>query len=68
MRAYEECLSATSRRYAPWYVVPADDKRNARLIVSKVIIEALRAMKLRYPIINEARLRELQAIRKQLAK
>ncbi|MFZ0861149.1 MAG: hypothetical protein WCA27_09615 [Candidatus Sulfotelmatobacter sp.] len=40
MRAYEECLGATSTRHTPWYVVPADDKENARLIVSQIVIEA----------------------------
>jgi len=39
MQAYEACLSATSTKIAPWYVVPADDKKNARLIVSRIILE-----------------------------
>src|SRR4029079_6870092 len=39
MRAYEECLAATSTSHAPWYVVPADDKKNARLIVSQVLLD-----------------------------
>ncbi len=39
MEAYEECLSATSTRRPPWYVVPADDKKNARLIVSQIILD-----------------------------
>ncbi len=42
MRAYEDCLSATSTTHAPWHVVPADDKYNARLIISRVVIDALR--------------------------
>ena len=37
MQAYEDCLRATSTRTAPWYVVPADDKRNARLIISQIV-------------------------------
>lgn len=49
MRAYGEALSHTSSEHAPWYVVPADDKRNARLIVSQVIVETLSALKMRYP-------------------
>jgi PPK2 family polyphosphate:nucleotide phosphotransferase len=66
LRAHEECLTATSRDYAPWYVVPADDKLNARLIVSQVIIDALATLKLRYPRLSSSRRRELAAIRKQL--
>ena len=42
MEAYEECLSATSTRQAPWFIVPADDKNNARLIVSQIVVEALK--------------------------
>ena len=68
MQAYEVCLGATSRRLAPWYVVPADDKRNARLIVSQVLIDTLSALKLRYPVVDAARRRELLAIRRQLMK
>jgi PPK2 family polyphosphate:nucleotide phosphotransferase len=68
MRAYEECLGATSTRDAPWYVVPADDKENARLIVSEVILETFRSLKLAYPKPSEQHRRELQSIRKQLAK
>jgi len=68
MRAYEECLGATSTRDAPWYVVPANDKENARLIISEVILETFRSLKLSYPKPSEQHRRELQAIRKQLAK
>ena len=66
MKAYEDCLSATSTDEAPWYVVPADDKDNARLIVSKVILQALEDLKMSYPKIDEDQRRELMAIRKQL--
>src|ERR1700681_4689276 len=45
MDAYEKCLSATSSRQAPWYVVPADDKKNARLIISNVILDSLQKLK-----------------------
>ncbi|MDP2818631.1 MAG: polyphosphate kinase 2 family protein [Polaromonas sp.] len=68
MLAYEECLSATSTRNAPWYVVPADDKENARLIISQIILDTLEALKMRYPETDAKRRQELQAIRKQLAK
>ena len=67
MRAYEDCLSATSTKHAPWHVVPADDKFNARLIISRVVIEALQGLKMSYPKTTRARRRELLAIRKHLA-
>jgi len=63
MDAYEKCLSATSSKHAPWYVVPADDKKNARLIISKVILESLQELKMSYPETSEARRKELLAIR-----
>jgi PPK2 family polyphosphate:nucleotide phosphotransferase len=68
MAAYDACLGATSRDHAPWYVVPADDKLNARLIVSQVMIDALAALRLRYPAESASRRRELRAIRRQLAR
>lgn len=67
MRAYEDCLSATSTDHAPWYVVPADDKENARLIVSQIILDTLKSLKLSYPETGQAHRRELRAIRKSLA-
>jgi PPK2 family polyphosphate:nucleotide phosphotransferase len=66
MKAYEKCLSATSTDFAPWYVVPADDKATSRLIVSAVLLETLKGLKMRYPQTSPARRRELLAIRKQL--
>ncbi len=68
MKAYEDCLSATSSSQAPWFVVPADDKANARLIVSEIILETLEAMDLHYPETSPARLKELESLRKELAK
>jgi len=68
MRAYEDCLSATSTKTAPWHVVPADDKYNARLIVSRVVIDALQGLKMSYPKMTRARQSGLRVIRKQLAK
>ena len=66
MHAYEDCLSHTSTRDAPWYVVPADDKANARLIVSQAIVDLMTSLDLRYPKVEMARLKELRRIRKQL--
>jgi PPK2 family polyphosphate:nucleotide phosphotransferase len=68
MRAYEDCLGATSTRRAPWYVVPADDKANARLIVSRIVVETLKDLDLSYPQLEPARRRELAALRRQLAR
>jgi PPK2 family polyphosphate:nucleotide phosphotransferase len=68
MRAYEKCLAATSTDAAPWYIVPADDKANARLIVSQVLVELLKGLKLRYPRVDSAKRKELRAIRQQLEK
>jgi PPK2 family polyphosphate:nucleotide phosphotransferase len=67
-KAYEACLTETSTRDAPWYVVPADDKENARLIVSHIILDTLEGLDMRYPDVGEERRRELQEIRKRLAK
>lgn len=67
MLAYEDCLGATSTREAPWYIVPADDKENARLIVSEIIVETLRGLPMEYPQLDEKRQAELRAIRKELA-
>ena len=66
MKAYEECLSATSTRDAPWYVVPADDKENARLIVSQIILDTFDGLEMAYPKTDAKRRQELQAIRKEL--
>ena len=66
--AYEQCLSATSTDHAPWYVVPADDKENARLIVSQIVLDAIRSLKPGYPEPTKEDIKKLQAIRKQLLK
>jgi PPK2 family polyphosphate:nucleotide phosphotransferase len=68
MKVYGECLSATSTTDAPWYVVPADDKDNARLIVSQIVIDTLESLDLAYPVSDAARVRQLQAIREELEK
>jgi PPK2 family polyphosphate:nucleotide phosphotransferase len=68
MQAYEECLSATSTSNAPWYVVPADDKENARLIISRIVLDTFKSLKMAYPKPSPEHLKELQSIRKQLVK
>jgi PPK2 family polyphosphate:nucleotide phosphotransferase len=68
MQAYGHALSATSTADSPWFIVPADNKDNARLIVSQIVLKALEDLKMSYPVVSAARKRELQAIRRQLAK
>jgi len=68
MKAYEACLGTTSTRTAPWYVVPADDKETAQLIVSHVILNALRDLKLAYPTLGPERRKGLEVARKLLEK
>jgi PPK2 family polyphosphate:nucleotide phosphotransferase len=67
-RAYEESLGATSAAHAPWYVIPADDKRNARLIISHAIVEAMKTLNMSYPEATPEHRRELQTLRSALAK
>jgi PPK2 family polyphosphate:nucleotide phosphotransferase len=66
MAAYEACLAATSTKDSPWYVVPADDKQNARLIVSRIVLDTLGGLDLEYPAVDAAQKRKLQAMRRQL--
>jgi len=66
MQAYQDCLTATSTHEAPWFVVPADDKENARLIVSQIVLDAFHELKMAYPKTTSKRRRELKSIRKQL--
>ncbi len=68
MDAYEKCLKATSSHHAPWYVVPADDKDNARLIVSQIVLDSLGELKMAYPKTTPKRKQELGEIRKLLEK
>jgi PPK2 family polyphosphate:nucleotide phosphotransferase len=68
MTAYEECIAATSTRNAPWYIVPADDKKTARLIASRIVLDALTGLDPEYPNTTKDRVQELQALRKQLMK
>ena len=67
-KAYEKCLSATSTKHAPWFVVPADDKLNTRLIVSHIVLETLEDLKLKYPESSTERRQELLKLRRQLEK
>jgi PPK2 family polyphosphate:nucleotide phosphotransferase len=66
MKAYETCLEETSTRRAPWYVVPADDKQNARLIVSAILVGLMRDLDLQYPVVDAVKQKELRTIRRRL--
>ncbi|MGE0417189.1 MAG: ADP-polyphosphate phosphotransferase [Acetobacteraceae bacterium] len=67
MAAYQDCLSATSTRHAPWYVVPADDKLNARLIISSIIVDTMKRLRMHYPELNAQQREQLQTMRAKLA-
>ena len=66
MKVYGDCLGATSSKDAPWYVVPADDKENARLIVSQIVLDTLDGLKMAFPKTSPARRKELLSIRGSL--
>jgi PPK2 family polyphosphate:nucleotide phosphotransferase len=65
-QVYGECLHATSIEHAPWYIVPADDKDNARLIVSQIVLDSLGSLNMAYPETTPERHRELESFRSQL--
>ena len=66
MRAYEDAIRATSTKHAPWYVVPADHKWFSRLVVSRIIIEALEGLGLAFPVLDAAQNRELVRVKRAL--
>jgi hypothetical protein len=66
MMAYEEMIRETATEYAPWYVVPANNKWFTRIIVAAAINEALASLELRYPNVDKHKRRELAAARKLL--
>jgi len=68
MNAYEQALNATSRPWAPWYAIPADDKPSARLQVAEIIVESLKSLNLEYPKVSERHLKEIGEMRKLLEK
>jgi PPK2 family polyphosphate:nucleotide phosphotransferase len=68
MHAYEEMIRHTSSKHAPWYVVPADNKWYTRLVVAAAVIDALEDMALKFPKIDSAKRRELEAARAALAR
>src|SRR6185369_1119990 len=67
LKAYEACLSATSTKHSAWFVVPADDKLNARLIISRIVLDTLKDLKIGYPKPDAKRLKQLKSFRRLLA-
>lgn len=67
MKAYEDCLSATSTKDSPWYVIPADDKENTRLIISSILVDTLKSLKMSYPEPTDERRDQLKSLRKLLS-
>jgi PPK2 family polyphosphate:nucleotide phosphotransferase len=66
MKAYETCISSTSTKESPWYIVPSDDKENSRLIVSRIILDTVKKLNLTFPRSDESHDKELQSIHEQL--
>jgi PPK2 family polyphosphate:nucleotide phosphotransferase len=66
MEAYEEMIQETATKYAPWYVVPADNKWFTRVVVAAAVIETLASLDLAYPEVDEGKLKELAAAKKKL--
>ncbi len=66
MEAYESAINATAKPHAPWYVIPADDKRNMRLIVSQIILDQMKQMDMHYPDVDDERRAALQGFKEML--
>ena len=66
--AYQEAISATSKKSAPWFVIPADKKWFARLTVSEIIVEYMKDLKPKYPSLSKEQLGNLKSIRDKLVK
>jgi PPK2 family polyphosphate:nucleotide phosphotransferase len=65
-QAYEDAINATATEHTPWFVVPADDKKNMRLIVAQIVLEQLQGLDMKYPGISKKRREELQQYRQRL--
>ena len=68
MKCYQEAISATSTKFAPWYIIPADKKWFTRLAISEVIIETLKSMDLKYPQLNDEQKKNLVVCKDKLLK
>jgi len=66
MNAYEQMIASTSKKHAPWYVVPADNKWYTRMVVAAAIVDALDELNLSYPKISGEQRKQLMVARKEL--
>jgi len=66
--AYEECLESTSSKSCPWYIVPGDDKENARIIISQILVDRFKLMDLKYPKLTQEEKHKLEKLKSVLAK
>lgn len=64
--AYDDCIRATASEHAPWYVVPGDDKKTARLSISQILVERFIQMNLSYPKLSSAEIKGLSKLRRKL--
>ncbi len=65
-KAYEQAINETAAKHAPWYVIPADDKKNMRLIVAQAVLEHLRALDMQFPQVDDKRREELAQFKEML--
>lgn len=68
MQAYEDAINATASEQAPWYVVPGNDKKNARLIVSEILLQTLKEMDMAFPTLDEKQTAEIEKYKLLLRK
>ena len=68
MKAYDDCIRSTRTSKSPWYIVPDDDKDDAQVIISQIVLDTLTKLKMRYPRLDTKRNNELRLIRKKLSK
>ena len=66
MHAYEQALNATSRPWAPWYAIPADNKRYMRLEVAEILVSTLQGLDLKYPSLDDEQRANIQGLRSKL--
>ncbi len=66
MKAYEEMIQKTASRESPWYVVPADNKSFARIVIASAVVNALVGLDLEYPAVGKEKVAELKALRQTL--
>jgi PPK2 family polyphosphate:nucleotide phosphotransferase len=66
MESYEDMIRNTATSYAPWYVIPANNKWFTRIVVGAAVIDTLASLNLKYPVVNDAKRKELQVVKKTL--